>query len=90
MNDKVLIIDYEPFNTESRVSLMYAGEKQDAYKIPSNIPELVEQVIGLANKLQVYSVRVRGPLAIMSEIKTKVAECEMRLFSENKITVEGL
>lgn len=90
MSDKVLIVDYDPFNMESRIAYMCASEKQDTYRVTSSIPELVEQIIGLANKLQVYNVRVNGPLAIMSEIKSKVAECEMTLFSENKITVEGL
>lgn len=90
MSDEVLIVDYDPFNIESRISLMQEGDKKDIYRAPSNIPELAESLIGMANKLKVYSIRVRGPLAIIGEIKSRIAECEMQLFSENKITVEGL
>lgn len=90
MTDAVLIVDYDPFNIDSRVSLMQDGQKQDMYRAPSNVPELAERLVSIANELKVYSIRVRGPLAIMSEVKNKVAEQEMMQYSEHKIIVEGL
>lgn len=90
MTKDVLIIDYDPFNMESRMYVMRDGKNEDKYTVESNIPELSETAVRYAKETGVYNLRIRGPWAIVHEIKRSIAEAEMRTYSENKITVEGL
>ena len=75
---------------ESRAYVMRENGKEESYVVASSIPELAEKLVNVAKKHQVYNVRVRGPLAIMSEIKRSISIYEMKTYEENKITVEGL
>ncbi len=90
MNDIVIIVDYDPFAMESRAYIMNAGNQEDSYSVESSIPTLAEKLVSMANTHKVYNVKIRGPLAIMYEIKRSIEECEMKTYETNKITVEGL
>lgn len=90
MNPNVLIIDYDPFAMESRIHVIQNGESADKSSVESSIPELTQKVIQYAKECNVYNVKVRGPLAIISEIKRSITKCEMKMYSENKIMVEGI
>lgn len=88
--NNVIIVDYNPFIMESHAYVMRDGKRGESYTVTSDISELSEKLIGIAKEHQVYNVRVRGPFAIMSEIKRSISEYEMKIYEENKITVEGL
>lgn len=90
MNDNAIIIDYDPFAMESRAYVMRDGNREESYIVASDISELTEKLVEVAKKHQVYNVRVRGPFAIMGEIKRSISLYEMKTYEENKITVEGL
>lgn len=90
MNPNALIIDYDPFAMESRMHVIRDGQDIERYAVESSIPKLAERIIQYAKESDIYDVKVRGPLAIISEIKRSVAEHEMNTYSENKITVEGI
>lgn len=90
MNPNVFIIDYDPFAKESRISLLREGTKTNQYDIATNIPELAEVLTQFANQHQVYDVKVRAPKPIIEEIQRNITQVESRLYSTNKITVEGL
>lgn len=70
MNDAI-IVNYDPFVRESRVSIMKEGEKE-TIRICSEIEELSEALVGFAYGSDVYSVKVSGPFAVANEIKRNV------------------
>lgn len=88
--NSVFIIEYDAFAKESRISLMQEGVKKHQYNIATSIPELADVVVQFANQHEVYNVKVRAPKPIIEEIQRSIQQSESRLYSNNKITVEGL
>lgn len=84
-----IVVDYDPFAMESRVSIVQEDSKETV-RVCSGIEELSDVLVGFAYGKNVYSIKVSGPLAITSEIKRMVQNCEKNLYSKNQITVEGI
>lgn len=82
-----IIVSYDPFAMESRVTLFKNG-KQEQVDVCSDIPELTNSLVNLAYANNIYSVRVRSPLAIYTEIERTLKELESTQYAENKIEVE--
>lgn len=86
---KALIVDYDPFAMESRVTLVEDG-KRNQIKVASSIESLTEHLVAYSYDNNVYDVRVHAPLAITNEIERQVSTLENMTYSENKIKVEGI
>lgn len=86
---KALIVDYDPFAMESRVTLVEDG-KRNQIKVASSIESLTEHLVAYSYDNNVYDVRVHAPLAITNEIERQVSTLENTTYSENKIKVEGI
>lgn len=87
--NNALIVSYDPFAMESRVSVMTDGH-QEQVNVCSNISDLASKLITLAYSNNIYNIKVHGPFAILAEIKRTINEYEHNVYSENKITVEGI
>ena len=90
MSMTAIIVDYDPFAMNSYAHVMRNGDREKQYAVASNVQDLTEKLVAIAKEHQVYDVKIRGPLAIMGEIKRSISEYEMKTYEENKITVEGL
>ena len=84
-----LIVSYDPFAMESRVSI-YKDGQQECVPVCSNVNELVEQLTALAYENNIYSVKFHGPLAVTAEVKRAIEDYEKNLYSNNKIVIEGI
>lgn len=84
-----LLVDYDPFAMESRVSIFAEGERNQV-SVCSDLTELVAQIATLAYEHNVYSVKFHGPFAITGEVRRAIEEYEKNQYSNNKITVEGI
>lgn len=89
MSNDFLIIDYSPFSQESKVFINKDGVKHSV-AVSSDISGLAEVLTGLAYSQNVYNIKIHAPLAVTNEISKQVGETESKLYSENKITVEGI
>lgn len=84
-----IIIDYDPFAMESRVSILQDGDREHA-SVYSSLEELVSGVIELAYGHDIYNIKMNGPFAIASEVSRMVKQLERTQYSENKINVGNL
>lgn len=84
-----IIVSYDPFAMESRVTVIH-GDFNEQVSIASDIESLVESLVPLAYRYDTYGIKIHAPFAVTAEIKRQVEALEMRRFSENKITVEGI
>lgn len=84
-----IIVSYDPFAMESRVTVIN-GELNEQVSVASDIETLAQDLVALAYKYDTYSVKTQAPLAITAEIKRQVNTLENNIYSENKITVEGI
>lgn len=84
-----IVVDYDPFSMESRFYCIQ-GDKRGSYQVASDIPTLVDQIIDMANKTNLYTVKFNAPLVIISEVNKEIKKKELALYSENKITIEGI
>lgn len=89
MSNDVVIIDYDPFAMESRVSICKEG-KREHVTVYSTIDELTNGIIGLAYQHNIYDIKIHGPFAIACEIRKEVNRSEQNQYSQNKIKVEGI
>lgn len=85
--NNVLVVEYDPFSMESRVSII-RGDNTTYAKVYSNIDELTENLIVLAYESDVYNIKVHGPFEIAEQLGKKINEYELNQYSQNKITVE--
>lgn len=88
LND-CIIVKYDPFAMESRVSI-YSQQKEQDMQVSSTISELTNAVISLAYSNQCYEVKIHAPASITEEIQREVQECEQQIYSTNKIQIEGI
>lgn len=88
MND-VIIVDYNAFSLESRVSIVKDG-RHEHVNIASDMETLTQSLLGLTYANNIYNVRVRAPFSMVNEIRAQVGEAESSTYSENKINVEGI
>lgn len=84
-----LIIEYNPFDIESKVAIFKDG-KQEYIRVFSSIEELTTGIIRIAYNNSIYDIKVSGPLAVTGEIRKQITENEKSMYSQNKITVEGI
>lgn len=84
-----IIIDYEVFSQESHLYVMKNGQRA-LHSVATDIRTLAKELIVISQETQIYNVKVRAPLAFMSEISRQVKQLEMTTYAENKITIEGL
>lgn len=87
MSDTILV-EYDPFNTESRVSI-YGNNSKEYINVSSEIEELTKALVTTAYKHNIYNVKVHGPFAIASQLNHMIAEYENKQYSASKIKVEG-
>lgn len=84
-----IIINYDPFAMESRVSI-YKDGKQERVSIHSNVNDLANEIIKIAYDNNIYEVKTHAPFAFTSEIAKQIHEFEQAQYSQKKITVEGI
>lgn len=87
--NNAIIIDYDPFAMESRISICKEGNKEYA-RVYSSMEELTNGIISLAYANEIYNIKVHGPFAVSGEIRRAINEREKDMYSQNKITVEGI
>ena len=88
MNDAI-IITYNPYEIESSVSIFRDGT-QEFSSVYSDTQRLANDIIGLAYKNNIYEVKIHGPFSIEDEIREQINKSEQSMYSQNKITVEGI
>lgn len=88
MNDAI-VISYDPFAMESRVTVVRENSNEQM-NVASNMEDLTENLVNLAYKYNIYTVKTHAPLAITAEIKRNIAMLENKNYSKNKIIVEGI
>lgn len=84
-----IIVNYDPFAMESAVYILEDG-LQKQMKVCSDINGLAETLVGLSYGNNIYSILIHASLAITGEIKNFVRDLEASMYSNNKITVEGI
>lgn len=84
-----IIVNYDPFAMESVVYVVYDG-LQKQMKVCSDINGLAEALVGIAYENGIYSIQVHAPFAITGEINKLVNDLEKNMYSNSKITVEGI
>lgn len=89
MSLDTIIVDYDPFAMESRVSICQE-RKREQTNVFSSIEELANGIIELAYKHNVYDVKMNGPFAIASEVNKMIKQLEKNQYSESKINVGNL
>lgn len=89
MNENAIIIDYDPFAMESRISIYNNGAKEYT-RVYSDLEEMVDGIINLSYEHKIYNIKVHGPFAISSELKKAISKSERVIYSQNKISVEGI
>ncbi len=89
MINNAIVVDYDPFAMESRVSVVTDGHQEQA-NVCSEVSELAEKLIALAYEYNTYAVKIRAPFAITSEVRRVIEQNEKGLYSNNKISVEGI
>lgn len=84
-----IVVDYNPFAMESRVSIFRDGERGQSH-VYSSIEELTNGIIDLAYGQNIYNVKINGPFDIANEVGRMVREYESTQFSINRINVGNL
>ena len=84
-----IIVNYDPFAMESAVYIVDDG-LQKQMKVCSDINGLAEALVGIAYGNGIYSIQVHAPFAITGEINKLVNDLEKNMYSNSKITVEGI
>lgn len=87
--DNAIIVNYDPFAMESAVYIATDGQ-QAQIKVCSDINGLAETLVGLSYGHNIYDVKIHAPFATTCEIKRLVNNTEQNMYSENKISVEGI
>lgn len=84
MINDTIIVDYDPFAMESRVSVCKEG-KRAQYSVASSLEELVDSLGKLADEHNVYSVKANAPYATIGEIARQASA----IYTKNKLNIEG-
>lgn len=84
-----LIIQYSPFDRESRVYICKENE-QTVASIQSDLNKLAEEIVGLAYGQNSFNVIIQAPPAITDEMSKRVKDIEQAMYSENKIQLQGM
>lgn len=90
MRENAIIVNHDLFAIESRVSIVREDGYQEQVSVCSEIDKLAEELVSLAHKYDIYSIKVNAPFAVASEIRRAVKEDEKNMYSCNKITVDGI
>lgn len=86
--NKALLVEYDPFSMESRVSI-FEDNVKDYVKVSSNLEDLTSNLVAIAYDTNIYSIKIHGPFAIANELDRMIRQYELNNYSENKITIEG-
>lgn len=86
----MILITYSPFTAESQVYIIENDTIKTKVYSPSTIEGLTDSILALSQANNVYEVKVQAPMHFIGEIKRSVEQKETALYSENKITVEGI
>lgn len=89
MTPNTIIVDYDPFAMESRVSICKDNCREQT-NVFSSLEELTNGLIELAYSHDVYEIKMNGPLAIASQVNQLVREYEKNQYSNNRIKVGNL
>ena len=86
---ETIFIDYSPFTQDSIVYIDRDGVREKM-SIKSDVNAVAQELLALAYKYNIYSVKIAGPFAMTSEFSKQIAELEQQIYSVNKINVEGI
>lgn len=89
MTDNVIIVDYDPFVMESRVTICTNGQRKYT-KVCSSIDELTTNLIQTAYKENIFQILMNSPFAISSQVSETIKNQEKEQYSYNKIKVGNL
>lgn len=84
-----IIVNYDPFAMESSVYIAEDGQQQQV-KVCSTIEGLADALVGFAYGKNIYDIKVHAPFMTTNEIRNLVSSTEQNIYSNNKITVEGI
>lgn len=87
--NNTIFVNYDPFATESRISV-YKDDQHEWVSFSAELNELAEAVVALSYDHGIYETKIHAPFAITSEVRRLVAENENKVYSQNKINVEGI
>lgn len=80
-----LIVQYDVFACESRVTACTEDKKKDLY-VASNIPELIEELEKISNELNIYDVKVSAPHAFIEEM----SRAAQRKYANSKLQIGSI
>lgn len=85
MND-MLVIKYDPFSLDSTVYILRDGQQQ-LTTIRSNASTFASNIAAIANKTNIFSVKIDAPSSVVEEIKQQLTTTN---YTKQKIEVEGI
>lgn len=85
-----IIVEYDAFCRESRVTIYDKENKRTRIGVHNNIDELAKYIINVAYAHNIYEVKTHSPFAFTSELARTIHEYEKDKYSEQKIKVGGI
>ena len=84
-----LIVEYDPFIMQSRISILKDGKRSYTTSF-STIEDLSRTILKLAYEKNLYNVMVHGPFGVERQISKTVQTYEKNQYNANKINIGGL
>lgn len=81
-----VVIMYDPFAMESRISLIQEG-RHEQVSVASNIEELADATVSFAYNYGTNNIKVHAPLAIYGEIKRAIEAVEKNQYNKNNLDI---
>lgn len=92
MTDSVIVIDYDPFAMESRIS-KYQDGKMQYDLVSSDLEEIGTSVTKLAHTTGIFSVKIHAPFRVTDELTNIIQKYENNISeysNEPKIEIEEI
>lgn len=89
MIENALIVEYDPFSSESRITICKDGKRSYA-NAHSTIDDLARGIMALAYENNIFDVKVHGPFQIERKLDEVVRCYESSEYSVNNIKIGGL
>lgn len=87
--NNAIIVNYDPFAMKSDIYVITDGEQYRAH-VSSDMRRLADDLIRIAYGRNIYSIKVNASSTTIEEIKKLVSNFEQNMYSNNRISIEGI
>lgn len=87
--NNAIIVSYDPFARESRVSIVAENSKTQV-NVCSSLEELTVELIKLSYGHDIYEIKLHAPPAIIEEIEGRITKAERNIYAVNRINIEEI